>query len=369
MAPSGFQGRCIQPLCHPSGGAGRSGADLRPQDQNARTLVDPEQSVRPSSKGRQMGGTDAPHEAMRVRTRSGRPEHRGRRGPGIHARSQRSSPASEVNPAATCEPDGSGRTSPTPRSSRGWRSTRPTPQLVGVYQQDRYSNGGSKGMTAAVSFNGGVTWATTLPSRTTPAARAASSSASSDPWVSFGPDGVLHAMSLVTDPDVGAAFGANGMTYNRSTNGGVTWEPAVRLITDPVGRFLNDKNSITADPNDAGFVYAVWDRLQVSDGFDRQPGERRRARLQGADLLHPDDQRRRQLGAGPQDLRDRSQQADDRQPDRRASAGRAVRLLRRHHQQLEPARGIGPVKLSYIRSDDHGQNVDQADAASTTRSP
>ena len=40
---------------------------------------------------------------------------------------------------------------------------------------------------------------------------------SSDPWISFGPDGVLHAMSLVTDPDVGAEFGANGMTYNRST--------------------------------------------------------------------------------------------------------------------------------------------------------
>jgi hypothetical protein len=27
-------------------------------------------------------------------------------------------------------------------------------------------------------------------------------------------------------------------------------------------RFLNDKNSMTADPNDANFVYAVWDRVQ-----------------------------------------------------------------------------------------------------------
>jgi hypothetical protein len=50
------------------------------------------------------------------------------------------------------------------------------------------------------------------------------------------------------------------MTYNRSSDGGLSWEPAVHLITDPVGRFLNDKNSITADPNDANFVYAVWDR-------------------------------------------------------------------------------------------------------------
>ena len=87
----------------------------------------------------------------------------------------------------------------------------------------------------------------------------------------FGPDGTLLAISLVTDPDVGAAFGANGMTYNRSSDGGVSWEPAIRLVTDPVGRFLNDKNSMTADPNDANFIYTIKDRLQVSHGFDGHP--------------------------------------------------------------------------------------------------
>lgn len=46
----------------------------------------------------------------------------------------------------------------------------------------------------------------------------------------------------------------------------MTWESAIRLVTDPVGRFLNDKNSITADPNDPNFLYAVWDRLQSSEG-------------------------------------------------------------------------------------------------------
>ena len=33
-------------------------------------------------------------------------------------------------------------------------------------------------------------------------------------------------------------------------------------------RFLNDKNSITADPNDADFVYAVWDRSAGGRGVD-----------------------------------------------------------------------------------------------------
>ena len=38
--------------------------------------------------------------------------------------------------------------------------------------------------------------------------------------------------------------------------------PAQLLIEDTDPRFLNDKNSMTADPNDANYVYAVWDRLQ-----------------------------------------------------------------------------------------------------------
>ena len=39
---------------------------------------------------------------------------------------------------------------------------------------------------------------------------------------------------------------------------------ARQLVTRTRPRFLNDKNSITADPNDADYVYAVWDRLQRS---------------------------------------------------------------------------------------------------------
>ena len=45
-------------------------------------------------------------------------------------------------------------------------------------------------------------------------------------------------------------FGDNGMAYNCSTDGGMSWEPAQLLIEDTDPRFLNDKNSMTADPND-----------------------------------------------------------------------------------------------------------------------
>lgn len=133
--------------------------------------------------------------------------------------------------------------------------------LVAVYQQDRYSNGGSKGTVSSASFDGGLTWT----QRSVPADTVCTGGKydrASDPWVTFGPDGVAHAMSLVTDADPPAGFGDNGMAYNRSTDGGLTWQPAQLLIEDTDPRFLNDKNSMTADPNDPDYVYAVWDRLQ-----------------------------------------------------------------------------------------------------------
>jgi len=56
------------------------------------------------------------------------------------------------------------------------------------------------------------------------------------------------------------------MMASRSTDGGLTWSPPASLIVDPDGiAFFNDKNSITADPANSNFVYAVWDRL-ASDG-------------------------------------------------------------------------------------------------------
>src|SRR4029453_8993783 len=53
----------------------------------------------------------------------------------------------------------------------------------------------------------------------------------------------------------------NAMLVMRSTNHGATWSNPVTLIRDESPNVLNDKNSITADPNDSNFVYAVWDRL------------------------------------------------------------------------------------------------------------
>jgi len=80
----------------------------------------------------------------------------------------------------------------------------------------------------------------------------------SDPWVSFAPDGTVHQTVLgVTGSEDN---GVSGVIVSRSTDGGLTWSAPIEVIRDGAG-FFNDKQTITADPNDARFVYATWDRL------------------------------------------------------------------------------------------------------------
>ena len=177
--------------------------------------------------------------------------------------------ASATNPLAACPPDSSGIVFPD-SEVEPWVDVNPTnaDNIVGGYQQDRYSNGGAKGLVAAVSNDGGSTWTqVAVPNLSRCSPGGGPFERATDPWHSFGPDGTLHFMSLVLDPDPpGGGFGDNAMVYNRSTTGGLTWEPPIVLKADTDRRFLNDKNSITADPNDADFVYAVWDRLRIARG-------------------------------------------------------------------------------------------------------
>ena len=90
-----------------------------------------------------------------------------------------------------------------------------------------------------------------------------------DPWVSFGPDGNLYQLSLSFN-DVNPPFTTEDFDHallaSRSTNGGLTWSDPVVVIRDTAPSVFNDKQSITADPTDAGLVYAVWDRLLFPPG-------------------------------------------------------------------------------------------------------
>lgn len=141
--------------------------------------------------------------------------------------------------------------------------------LVGVWQQDRYSNGSARGIVAGVSRDGGRTWTRTPM----PFSRCGGGTAgnggdwerASDPWVAFGPDGTVWQSALVTSGGSFIAGSRNAIAVSRSSDGGRTWSDARALIVDGEA-FFNDKEAIAADPFDARTAYAAWDRLRRSGG-------------------------------------------------------------------------------------------------------
>ncbi len=139
--------------------------------------------------------------------------------------------------------------------------------LVGVWQQDRWSNGSSRGVLTGVSFDGGATWTRVQVAFSQcsggDAVNGGNYLRSTDPWVSFGPDGTAYQIALSTSGGSFVDGSSNAVRVSRSSDGGRTWtNPAtIQQDTNP---FFNDKESITADPNDARFAYAAWDRLQAS---------------------------------------------------------------------------------------------------------
>lgn len=134
--------------------------------------------------------------------------------------------------------------------------------IVGIFQQDRWSNGGARGLTATTTTDGRHFTETALPfTHCTPGGLPYQRA--SDGWVSFGPDGTAYASGLVFD----ATDARNGVAATTSYDGGRTWKHTVPLIDDNDPAIGDDKNSVTADPLHPGVAYQVWDRLdQVTTG-------------------------------------------------------------------------------------------------------
>jgi hypothetical protein len=136
--------------------------------------------------------------------------------------------------------------------------------IVGVFQQDRWSNGGAHGLVASTSHDGGSTWTESWAHFSTcsggTAANGGDYARASDPWVTFAPNGDVYQISLSASADLTVS----AVLVSKSTDGGDTWGEPTTLARNvsafPEGPGFNDKESITADPTNAGDVYAVWDR-------------------------------------------------------------------------------------------------------------
>jgi hypothetical protein len=152
-----------------------------------------------------------------------------------------------------------------------WLAVSPTNpnDVAAFWQQDRWSDGGAHGLVAAVSHNSGTSFVYSSPHFSicaggTPA-NGGDYGRSSDPWVSWAPNGDLWAISLSTD----RTTTRNAVLAARMRVGSSSWSEPFVLKSDtsragfPLGNNFNDKESLTADRTDpsGNLVYAVWDRF------------------------------------------------------------------------------------------------------------
>jgi hypothetical protein len=152
-----------------------------------------------------------------------------------------------------------------------WLAVSPTnpADVAGFWQQDRWSDGGAHGLVAAVSHDGGASFAYSWPHFSICAGGTAGNHGdfgrSSDPWVSWTPNGDLWSISVAVD----RTTTRNAVLASRMRHGSATWSEPFVLKFDtskagiPIGNNFNDKESLTADNTDpsGNLVYAVWDRI------------------------------------------------------------------------------------------------------------
>jgi BNR repeat-like domain len=146
--------------------------------------------------------------------------------------------------------------------------------IAGAWQQDRWSDGGSHGLVAGTSLDGGASWLGETfadfsrcplfahygdPDAQDPGRQF---DRGSDPWVSWGAGSRLHQIALtVSQPEFGLGLNA-GILVSHSDDFGAHWSHPQVIKQDHGGNVLDDKESITGDPA-SGYVYAIWDRLEA----------------------------------------------------------------------------------------------------------
>jgi len=132
-----------------------------------------------------------------------------------------------------------------------------TSDIVGQWHQDRWNNGGARGIGGAYSTNGGGAWTDVTVPYTNCAAGGLAYERGSDPWVSFGPDGTAYSSALSFD----GSTNRNAVSAATSHDGGTTWTDQQTIVAYTTAQNFTDKNSTTADPIHKGVAYTVWDTL------------------------------------------------------------------------------------------------------------
>jgi hypothetical protein len=129
--------------------------------------------------------------------------------------------------------------------------------IVGAFQQDRWNDGGARGLVAARSTNGGASWTRNFAPFSICSGGDPDYLRATDPWVSFDAGGRLYQISLSIDS---AELGLSAVLASTSDDGGATWNDPVTIQRDENPVNFNDKESITGDWTRSDTAYAVWIR-------------------------------------------------------------------------------------------------------------
>jgi hypothetical protein len=133
--------------------------------------------------------------------------------------------------------------------------------LVGIWTQYEWSNGGGRGVGIAVSMNGGSSWQTGGMQGLNLTA-GGTFQRGGDSWLSFAPNGDLYFTTILVNLDPSGGYAPSETVVEKSTDGGLDWSAPITLVQSTDPHFFNDKASITADPTLAGSAYAVWTHVE-----------------------------------------------------------------------------------------------------------
>lgn len=141
-------------------------------------------------------------------------------------------------------------------------------EMFAASQQDRWPDGGARGLTAWHSTDGGATW-TKTPDVPWSACQGGPSRFGrvTDPWLSYDKAGNLYYIGQPIDLGATERSAISVTTWN-----GSSWATPQILTEDTADRSAtNDKVSVTGDPTRAGYAYATWLRGDFPPDAEQSP--------------------------------------------------------------------------------------------------
>ena len=120
-------------------------------------------------------------------------------------------------------------------------------EVVGAWQQDRWNDGGARGLVAGFSRDGGRTFRRSVWPVSRCAPGGLNYERASDPWVSIGPEGTVYGSALPFDVN----SPRNTVAALTSYDGGRTWRNVTVLIDDTEAAVLQRQEQCHRRPGPA----------------------------------------------------------------------------------------------------------------------